>query len=164
MNHESFENILALYPNVKGIGYAFYQEEHEPKYYGLSVVKPMDNAKCMKRITAMIQIYEPSLILLPTPDGKHNRKRKRIQELLDEIILFAKKQGIPVKSYSREQIRLVFEQFDAKSKQEIAEKICIWHPQLEACRPTKRKLYMPEDYHQGMFDSISLAITHFYVH
>jgi len=163
MNYEPFENILALYPNVKGIGYAFFQEEYEPKYYGVSVVKPMNNEKCLKRIVAMIQTYEPSLILIPTPDGKYNRKRKRIQELLQEITLYAKKHNIPAKSYSREQIRLVFEQFDAKSKQEIAEKICIWIPQLEACRPMKRKIFNPEHYYQGMFDAISLAITHFYV-
>lgn len=163
MNYESFENILALYPNVKGVGYGFYQDEHEPKYYGISVVKPMDNEKCLKRIIAMIQTYEPSLILLPTPDGKHNRKRKRIQELLQEIIISAKKLNIPVKSFSREQIRLVFEQFDARSKQEIADKICIWHPDLEKYKPVHRKLYMPEDYHQGMFDAISLVATYLYV-
>jgi hypothetical protein len=160
MTHENLENMLALFPNVKGFGYAYFLDEHEPKYYGMSVIKPAEKAKCLKRIIAMIETYQPSILLLPTPDGKYNRKRKRIQEILEEIREYAGKQDIPVKTYSREQIRLVFEQFDANSKLEIAEKICIWIPELEKYKPAHRKSYMPEDYYQGMFDAISLIVTH----
>lgn len=163
MTYESIENMLAVYPNVKGFGYAYFQNEHEPKYYGMSVSKIAENNNYLKRIIAMIQTYEPAIILLPTPDGKYNRKRKRIQELLQEITLYAKKNGIEVKTYSREQIRFVFEQFDANSKLEIAEKICVWMPELEKFKPVHRKTYMPEDYYQGMFDAISLASTHAYL-
>lgn len=42
---------------------------------------------------------------------------------------------------------LVFEQFDARSKIEIAEKICLWIPSLEKYKPRHRKSYMPEDYY-----------------
>lgn len=163
MTYETIENILALYPNVKGFGYAYFRNEPLPKYYGMSVAKVAENGNYLKRIIAMIQTYQPSIIILPTPDGKYNRKRKRIQELLSDIVLYAKKNDIEVKTYSREQIRFVFEQFDANSKLEIAEKICVWMPELEKYKPVHRKTYMPEDYYQGMFDAISLASTHAYM-
>lgn len=163
MTIETIENMLAIYPNVKGFGYAYFREEYEPKYYGMSVSKVAENGNYLKRIIAMIETYQPAIILLPTPDGKYNRKRKRIQELLSNIMLYAKKSNIPVKTYSREQIRFVFEQFDANSKLEIAEKICVWMPELEKYKPMHRKTYMPEDYYQGMFDAISLASTHTYL-
>ena len=163
MTYESLGQMLAIYPNVKGFGYAYFDDEHEPKYYGMSVAKTPENANYLKRIIAMIQTYQPTTILLPTPDGKYNRKRKRIQELLSDIILYAKKNDMQVRTYSREQIRFVFEQFDANSKLEIAEKICVWMPELEKYKPVHRKSYMPEDYYQGLFDAISLATTHSYM-
>ena len=157
------EEILAIYPNMKGFGYAFFQDIYMPKYYGMSIVKPPDNDKCLKRIIDMIQTYQPTLLILPTPDGKRNRKRKRIQELLQNITEYAMANNITLKSYSRDQIRLVFEKFDARSKLEIAQKICSGMPELEKYKPVRRKAYMPEDYYQGMFDAISLTLTHAYL-
>jgi hypothetical protein len=137
------EEILAIFPNVLGFGYAFFQDIYLPKYYGMSIVKPPDNKKCLERIIAMIQTYQPTLLLLPTPDGKRNRKRKRIQELLQNITDYAKENNIAYKCYSREQIRLVFEKFGARSKLEIADKICSVMTEMEKYKPVRRKAYMP---------------------
>lgn len=157
------EQILALFPNTFGCGYAFFKNEFEPKHSGVVRIQPPNNARCIKRIDAMVETYEPNIILLPTPDGKQNRKKKRIQELLADIALYAKKRDIEVKTYSREQIKMVFEQFEARSKFDISEKICLWMPELEKYKPVKRRGEMPEDYYQGMFDSISLFLTHQYI-
>lgn len=163
IHHEPTEYTLALFPQGKGFGFAYFTEQYEPDHFGIATIKPPDNTRCLKRIDAMIETYKPNLILLPTPDGKRNRKRKRIQELLQQINHYAKRQDITIKTYSREQIRLIFEQFDAYSKLEIAEKICLWMPRLEKYQPPRRKRYMPEDYYQSMFDAISLYITHSYI-
>jgi hypothetical protein len=163
MYHEHTENILAVFPQGKGFGYAYFTEQYEPDHFGIATVKPPDNAKCLKRVEAMVLTYQPKLILLPTPDGKRNRKKKRVQELLQQITQYAKKNDIQVRTYSREQIRLIFEEFEAHSKLEIAEKICFWMPKLEKYQPPHRKKYMPEDYYQSLFDAISLFITHSYI-
>jgi len=166
MNDTSLEytdRTLALFPHGKGFGYAFFTSPLEPKQSGVVTIKPIDNGRCMRRIDTMVETYQPTLILLPTPDGKHNRKRKRVQELLQDITTYAKRVDIPVKTYFREQIRMVFEQFEARSKLEIAEKICVWMADLEKYQPMYRKNYMPEDYYQSMFDAISLFITHMHI-
>jgi len=159
-NYEPIEHTLAVFPFGKGFGYAYFENLLEPKHYGIITIKPAENYRCMRRIDALVESYQPNIIILPTPDGKHNRKRKRVQELLKEITDYAKMRDISIRTYSREQIRLVFEQFEARSKLEIAEKICLWMEQLEKYQPMHRKRYMPEDYYQPMFDAISLFITH----
>ncbi|MBX7227744.1 MAG: hypothetical protein K1X55_17040 [Chitinophagales bacterium] len=156
-----YTNILALYPNTRGFGYAFFKDEFQLKQFGMSVSKTNDNAHYLKRIMYQVNHFQPLVILLATQDGKHNRKRPRIQQLLEAIQAYALEQNIPVVTYSREQIRATFEKFDATTKQEIAEKICVWFPQLEKYnRIVHRKWYMPEDYYQGMFDALSLAVVH----
>lgn len=154
------ESIVAIYPNVRGFGYAVFLEENNPKDYGVAIVKPRSNEKYLDRIEAIVRVNNPSVLLLPTPTGKYNRKRERVQSLIEDIEKYAKAHNILVKKYSREQIRTVFEQFDAYSKFQIAEKICMWMPDLEDKRPVYKKLYDSEDYNQGMFDAISLVITH----
>jgi hypothetical protein len=57
----------------------------------------------------------------------------------------------------------VFEQFGAKSKYEIANKIIAWFPQLASRAPKIRKAWMDEDYNMGIFDALALAITHKYL-
>lgn len=158
--YELTERTLTIFPHGKGFGYAYFTGQLEPDHFGIATVKPPDNAKYLRRIDAMVLTYQPELILLPTPDGKRNRKRKRIQALLNQIVTYAKQNNITVKTYSREQIRLIFEEFEASSKLEIADKICLWMPTLEKYQPLHRKKYMPEDYYQSMFDAISLFITH----
>lgn len=159
----SADRTLAIFPHGKGFGYAFFVEPLEPKHTGVVTIRPIDNNRCLRRIDAMIETYQPTLILLPTPDGKRNNKRKRVQALLDDITRHAKQVNIPVKTYYREQIRMVFEQFEARTKLEIAEKICLWIEDLEKYQPIHRKRYMPEDYNQSMFDAISLFITHMHI-
>jgi hypothetical protein len=60
-------------------------------------------------------------------------------------------------------MRDVFEQFGAKSKYEIANKIVTWFPQLVSRAPKIRKPWMDEDYNMGIFDALALAITHKYL-
>lgn len=165
MNHtfEYFENALAIFPTVKGFGYAFFRDEHEPKQTGVAIIKNTEPDKYLKRIDAMVQTYQPKIILIPTPDTKNNHKTKRTQQFLKDIIEYAKQQDIIIKTFSREQIRMVFERFDAFTKLEISEKICLWMPDLEKYKPRQRKSYMPEEHYQGMFDAISLFITHLYI-
>jgi hypothetical protein len=50
-----------------------------------------------------------------------------------------------------------------KTKYEIARTIVKWLPQFKHQMPRFRKPWMAEDYNMGMFDALSLAITHFYV-
>lgn len=155
--------ILAIFPNVRGYGYAIFPEQDVLKDYGVAVIKLRDHEAYLERIDQMVKVYEPSVILIPTADGKYNRKRERIRALLEKIREYAKKHDIIVKAYSREQIRGVFEVFGAYSKVQIAEKICNWFPELKDRCPERRGLYMNEDYHQGLFDAISLVITHNFI-
>jgi len=161
---EPLTNVLCIFPTVRGFGYAFFKDEYEPEFHGVVFSKSSESQTCVNRIALMIETYQPTLILLPTPHKKQALKHKRKQILIADIEALASSYDIRVLTYAREQIRLVFEQFDARSKIEIAEKICMWMPSLEKFKPRHRKSYMPEDYYQGMFDAISLNITHQYYH
>lgn len=155
--------VLALHPNPLGFGYAFLENPQEPWDCGMVRIRPVSNRDCMKRIKGFIDYYEPVLVIIGTPEDNYSFKGIRVKSLINEIAEFTKGKGIEVKQYSREDIRVVFEQFGAKSKYEIAKKIIEWLPQFANKLPEVKKPWMAEDYKMGMFDALSLAITHFYL-
>lgn len=155
--------VLAIYPNPIGFGYAFMENARKPWDCGMVKVRPMSNKESLKRILSFIEYYEPELLVLQDYEGKYAWKGLRVKKLIGEIMSLAKRLGIEVKRYTREDIRFVFEQFGAKTKHEIAEKITQDLTRFKKEKPDVRKPWMAEDYRMGMFDALSLAITHFYL-
>jgi hypothetical protein len=164
MNMNNEQNIiLSIYPNTRGFGYVCLESPKNLIDYGIVTIRPICNRRIMKRIKKIVSYFRPVLVLVQDCDKKYSRQGNRIKNLIDNIVAFAKENNIPVVQYSREQIRDVFEQFEAKSKYQIANKIIEWIPELEPRKPKARKLWMSEDYNMGVFDALSLALTHYYM-
>ncbi len=155
--------VLALFPNFIGFGYALFNDENAALYCGMVSIRIRNTDSFIERVERMIKIYNPPIIVLPTATGKFNHKRERIQGLLAVISILADKYGIIVKVYSREQIRMAFQQHQADTKQKIAEKISECLPEYKHRCPQRKKNSFTENYNQGMFDAMSLAYTHFYM-
>ncbi len=155
--------VLALYPNARGFGYAFLESAILARDCGIVTISPISNSKCLKRIKEFIEYYEPTLVIVQDCKGKYSRKSQRVKDLIETIVGYCHAKSLPVKRYTREQIRFVFAQFNCKSKFEIARKIAEALPMLQNKLPEMRKPWMCENYNQGIYDSISLAFCHFYM-
>jgi hypothetical protein len=155
--------IFAIYPNARGLGYACFETPEKLWDCGVTTVRPICNKRILERITKFADFFQPTVILVQDCENSNNHHSKRVLRLMDSIIKYAGEIKVPVYRYSRQQIRDVFEQFDAKSKYEIAQKIIAWFPQLASRAPKIRKPWMDEDYNMGTFDALSLIITHQYL-
>ena len=155
--------ILAIYPNARGFGYAFFETPIDVRDCGVVSILPICNKRCLGRVQKFITHYEPVLVVLQDLSTSHSRKSQRVKKLVASIIQCCQDKGLPVKTYSQEQIRFVFEQFKVYTKYEIAKRITEWLPQFKKKMPRFRKPWMCEDYHMGMFDAMALALTHFYM-
>ena len=154
------EQVMGIFPNSIGFGFAYFPEQTLLSHYGVKRISPATNERAMQEIKKLIETYQPSVVVLPAKDGKFNRKRSRVQRLIALVKHYAEEHGIMIKHYSRKDIRLVFKDFNAKSKNEIALQIGMFFPFLKNDVPPKPRAFDPEHYRQGMFDAISLAITH----
>lgn len=155
--------ILALYPNPQGFGYAVMENALTVKDYQVVTVRPISNSKILKRVSEYLEYFKPELVVLEDYQGKQSRKSKRVEKLIDQIVKEAKLKGIQVASYAREQIRYTFRQFDAKDKHEISEAIARNIPTLKGYLRPKRLFYKSEPYTMGIFDAVSLGVTHYYM-
>lgn len=123
---------------------------------------PFTTERFLRRVSKFIDFYEPTIVVLRNLEG-HTRRWKQAHELVEAITKFAREKGLPVHSYSRNQVRDAFEVHGTKTKHEIAQKIITWTPVLSKHEPKPRKLWLPEDHRMGIFDAVALAITHNYL-
>jgi len=155
--------VLAIYPNALGFGFAFMENALTLKDYQIVTARPMSNASLMKRISDYIDYYEPDIVIVEDYKGKQSKKSKRVTKLIISISEYAQRKNIKTIFYSREQIKFVFSEFKAKTKYEISKSITENIPELKKLLKSKRKLWEAEPYSQGIFDAVSLAITHYFL-
>jgi hypothetical protein len=154
--------ILAVYPAVRGFGFALFHGAWTPIDWGFRHVDGDKNTACLDKVRALIEDYAPDTLLLEDHRGAGSRRCPRVTVLIDEIARLAMGKGISVARYSRDQIRECFAEFDATSKYDIARAISRVLPEFPPQLPPERKIWLPEDTRMSIFDAVSLIFTHFY--
>ncbi len=155
--------VCALFPNALGVGYAIFENPKKLLYQQLVRIRPMCSRKSKAFIEKLIDELQPDVVILEDPSAKNSRKRERVTKLIQDIVLACNSKDINVYQYSREHIQNVFEQFGKTTKYGIAVSISEWFPKLKSQLPRPWKLGHSEQHHQGMFDAISLGMTHYYL-
>lgn len=154
--------IFSVYPNVRGFGYACVELPNRLLDHGVVTVRPLDNGKILRRVARQMDFYRPDIVVLR---GGENLppKAKRIAQVVNGITELAVERGLPLRQYSREQMRFVFERFGATTNYEIAKKLAEWIEPLKDIDLKPLKAYEPEAYYQGLFDALSLAVCYGYI-
>ncbi len=157
-SNKEVKRVLACYPNTLGFGFAFMESAVSLKSYQTVVIRPICNKRILKRIAEYIDFYAPDIVFLENG----SRKSKRVQKLIALIQKYTAQKNLKVYSYSREQIRFVFSQFEARTKYQISLVIADHITDLKKHIRPKRKIFQAEPHTMGIFDAVSLGICHYY--
>ncbi|MBL7821437.1 MAG: hypothetical protein JNL65_12545 [Saprospiraceae bacterium] len=155
--------VYAIYPNANGFGFVYMDGPRKLLDYGIVRINPICNFRILEKIKSSVDYFKPSVVILLDPEGKSSRTGKRIRKLIEKISSFAQTENLKVSQISRDQIRDVFENFGVGTKYEISQWLLTEFKQLETRRPIQRKLWTSEDRNMAVFDSLSLAITWYWI-
>jgi hypothetical protein len=164
MNEHQNDNelFLAVFPSVRGFGFALFHGAWIPIDWGFRHVEGDKNETSRAKVAKLIDENAPDTLLLEDHAGEGSRRSDRVAALIDDIAELGSQKGISVARYSRDQIRECFAEFGATTKYEIAEAISRSLPEFPPQLPPQRKIWLPEDYRMSIFDAVSLIFTHFY--
>lgn len=154
--------VLGLQPTSRGIGFAVLEGTLRLVDWGVRETKKDKNRDGLRKIDALLDFYDPAVLVLENHHGQGSRRASRIRELLDAITERALARGLPVRHYSRGQVRHFFSHYDAQNKHQIATTIAGWLPELALRLPPPRKPWMSEDYRMAIFDAAAFALTYFH--
>ena len=150
--------VLAIYFQTKGFGFVLLQHWASPVDWGTpEIVGPDRATRHLKRIDALLRLHTPDVLILQDTSKTGTRRAPRIRALNRRTLKLAKRHGIPVRAYSREQVLDYFEDLGAATKHRIAENIAKRIPALSLYVPPPRKPWKSEDPRMGIFDAAALA-------
>lgn len=152
--------VFAIYPNTMGFGFVVLSEKGEILDYGMVSIHPVSNDLCLKRVKEITSYFRPEILVIE--DFENSYKSTRVRKLIADVCNYSSER-MKIFKYSRDQVRDVFELFGANNKYEISKKIAEAYPQLKSKLPEKRRAWEPENYYQGIFDAMSLVLTHYYL-
>lgn len=160
---ENHKLVLAIDPTSRGFGYAVFEGPKNLLDWGVSDIRIQINQRSKRRLKQLIDYYQPDVIVLEDYAGEKSHRAPRIQNLIEDIISFARLKKIKFHQYSRSRVQELFRMFGAKNKHQIAKTICEWLPTLSVRIPPKRKIWMSEDQRMNIFDAVSMALTYYYL-
>ncbi len=138
--------VLAIDPSTRGFGFAALEGSDRLIDWGVKETRNDKNRRSLKLIPELIEQYEPSVLVVEDHAGKDSRRCRRVTQLIDNISEIAQKRGVKVKRISRAEVKQVFSEVCAQTKQQIAIAIAKRFPELAPRLPRFRKPWMSEDY------------------
>ncbi len=132
------------------------------KEKGLKSFKPASSTKQWDTVLYLIGKHRPDRVIFENVQSLKSLKRVRITRLLRKLRHNLRQMEIQFSCYDRDQIRLVFDLWKAKSKYQIALVIAKSVPAFK--NYLYEKLIYPkiEHYRTVVFEAGALGITHYY--
>ena len=153
--------ILAIYLTTRGFGFVVFEGRERTIDWGVKDVRGDKNRKVLAKIEELIAWYKPEVLVLENAHGTTSRRAARIRQLQLQVVELAKIRRIPVRQFTRSDIKVAFATRNASTKYEIAQAVSRELPDLAPWLPPPRKIWMSEDPRLGIFDAASLALTFF---
>ncbi|MFY0629994.1 MAG: hypothetical protein JXR05_06405 [Flavobacteriaceae bacterium] len=155
--------VLAIYPCTRGFSYAVMENPLKLIEFNLISPKKFDKEKLLDQMKRVINSHKPVTLVLEDCESKYCRKGKRTKNLIKSIFKWAKKEEITVCQYSRDDIRNLFERWNATTKYDIALVLSRNISELQQYIYNKPKYPDREVNIDSLFCSVSLGVTHFYI-
>lgn len=157
----SNERVLAIDPMSRGFAWVVLEGPDRPLDWSTADVREEKTKETLRRVAELLETYEPDVVVLEDPRGFGSRRRARVARLLDSIRNLVQSSGVRVWTCPMATVKAVFSQWEAGTKEEIADEVACRYPALALRRPPLRKIWMPEDPRINLFDAAAFALTYF---
>jgi Holliday junction resolvasome RuvABC endonuclease subunit len=155
-----YPRILAIAPSTRGFGFALVEGLNTLVDWGVKSIEGDKNRGSVAKVKAMIEHYEPNVLVLEDTSAKASRRAERIRALTKRIISVSKSQNVDAILLTRQQVRRTFFNDGHGAKYALAEILAKRFPEeLGFQLPPKRHSWMSEDSRMDIFDAVALALA-----
>jgi hypothetical protein len=153
---------MSLYLNSRGFAFVLFEGILSPYDWGVFDVRgPHKDRHVVEKVRRLLCQYVPDVLVMQdtTPEG--TPRANRLALLNSELVALAQELGMPIFTYSRDEIYRGFNSMGFANKQMLAGLIAKHIPAFERHVPPPRKPWMSEDARMGLFDAAALALLFF---
>lgn len=158
----SHRRILAVDPTRRGFGYVVFEGLGLLIDWGTREARTEDkNERSLERLQALLDRYEPDVLVVEDCEARGSRRCERVQELLEEMVELAESEEIEVRPIGPREVDTTFEDLieHPDNKHDFARVVAELYPPLRPQLPPKRELYESETERMAIFDAAALALV-----
>ena len=153
--------VLAIDPISRGFGYVLLEGPDTLVDWGVYRVRRWQTSSVIGKLRAMIELYEPDVLVLEDCDDPRSRRRERARTLIEEAKGLTGS-GLTTHLIPAWKLAELFGENPPGNKSDIAAVIARHFGELVDRLPPVRKAWMPEDLRGAIFDAAGLGLA-FYV-
>ena len=152
--------VMSVFPSVHGIAHVLFEDPNSPIEWGICDPRgDRKKHKAIRGIAALVERYSPDILILRDRTSNRLKRNWRHAALIDALEKLAKRKGISIARYSRDEVRESFGSLGSPTRYAIVQAIAKQVPIFETYVPPIRKIWKAEDRRMGMFDAAALALT-----
>lgn len=149
--------VIAIDPYAQGFGFVILDGPDNLIDWGLKATMDDKRTRSLKRVQELIEHYRPDMLV--TEDHTHEScwRRPRIRGLIQDILLLSDSYGLRTMSLSRQEVKDVFAEENATTKDQIAKAVTKQFPELTPYLPPERKPWASEVAGMSIFDAAAMG-------
>ena len=159
--HDRQLRVLAVDPHSRGLGYDVFEGPATLVDWGTKDVRRDKERAALRKIEELILLYQPAVIVVEDCAHRKSRRRSRIRQLTERILLAARDLAVEGGAVPRAAVYRTFRGTGAGTKYGIATALVRAFPELMVRLPPKRKPWQTEDSRMSIFDAVALGLTYF---
>lgn len=161
----SASRVLAIHATSNGFAYCIFEGARCLIDFGIKhVTKPEKNKHCLSLVEQLIVRYDPHNITIEDVDEHGSKRSMRVRHLYRDLEKMADRSGIVTYAYPWPVVFSVFKNARPKTRHDIAIVVAEILPDIRRRLPPKRKIWLPQDPRQALFDAAAIGITYYSVH
>jgi hypothetical protein len=152
--------VLALHATTRGFAYSIFDGPGQLIDWGIKHVRRGDkNKESLATIERLIVRYDPHAIAIEDVTEAGSRRVSRVRALYREIEKLADRANLECYAYPWQMVFSVFKDGKPKTRHDLAQMVAVILPDIARRLPPKRKIWLPQDPRQALFDAAALGIT-----
>lgn len=154
-------DVLALSPVYRGVGFIVFDQNRTPIDWGVKETRVNKLALCKSRVSALLLLHRPQVVILERTGGTGCKRRRRMRELIASLASLVEVAGHSVALYERATIAACLGLDRFAGKDAIAAAVAQSLPVLSHRLPRSRKVWEGEKHSMALFEAAGLALAHF---
>jgi hypothetical protein len=164
MKGQNSRRVLALHVTTRGFAFCLFDGPGQLVDFGIKHVGRGDkNAESLALIEHLITRFDPHAIVFEDVTEIGSRRVSRVRSLCRNIERLADKGGVETYTYPWQIVFSVFSNGHPKTRHDLACMVSEILPDIARRLPPKRKIWLPQDPRQALFDTAALGFTYYAV-
>ncbi len=162
MRGQNPRRVLALHATTRGFAFCLFEGSGQLIDFGIKHVKRGDkNKESLALIERLIVRYDPHVIVIEDVTEPGSKRLSRVRNLYRDIEKLADRASIETYAYPWQIVFSVFKDGQPKTRHDLANMVAVILPAIARRLPPKRKIWLPQDARQALFDAAAVGITYY---